>query len=79
MKTTYLVIARTHLDEIPLLLTGSRRRADKRAASVAYAEIYKISHEIMDVDSAGLCNIAIITFVGGVPTNFEIVRMAMTF
>lgn len=71
----YLVVARTNLlDEIPLALCQTLEMARTEAHEATQDAIYKIAHEVMGVDAAGLCAIAIVVFLGGKPIDLEITR-----
>lgn len=72
-RTMYLVVVRTNLDELPILLTGSHKRAYNKAANVTEGEIKNSADEI-GIDYAGLIASAVIEFKGGVPQGIDNVR-----
>ena len=60
-KLIYLVVARTNLDDLPLLLTEDLECALQYARTAPVGDVNKCA-DLCDVDLAGLVNTAIIPF-----------------
>jgi hypothetical protein len=69
----YLVVVRTNLDELPILLTPDRKTANITAMTVTN-EHANHAAKLMQVDYAGRCCSAIISFRNGKPYRIRIMK-----
>jgi hypothetical protein len=70
----YLVIGRTNLDDVPVRLCETRDEAEGFANIVTGRVVHAIADIQLNVDGAGLINVAIVRFHNGIPDELHKVK-----
>ena len=69
-----LVIGRCGMDDIPMIFLPTRKEAVSYAKKVTLQRIADMAATVFCMDVSIFCNVSIVPFIDGVPSQFELVK-----